>query len=104
MLIQQQEQYKNENKQRKVEYEEILQELENKQEWQKLEHAELLQKLLEEQKHYCCKDVSRKTEQEQMVAKEIKSVQNNLQAEINTMRDAYTREFAQLPATQLRLQ
>ena len=51
--------------------------------------------------HYQRKDARQKTKQEQMVAKEIKSAQDNLRAEIDTMRDAYTREFAQLTATQL---
>ena len=36
-----------------------------------------------------------------MVSNEIKSIQDDLQVEINTMRDAYTHEFAQLTATQL---
>ena len=36
-----------------------------------------------------------------MVAKEMKSMQDDLQAEIDTMRDAYTCEFAQLIAIQL---
>ena len=52
VLLQQQKQYKIKNKQRKVEYEKILGELEEELERQKLEHAELLRQLSEEWEHY----------------------------------------------------
>ena len=37
-----------------------------------------------------------------MVSNEIKSIQDDLQVEINTMRDAYTHEFVHYTDTQLR--
>ena len=60
---------------------------------QKREHAEVLQKLSEERNYYQCEDVRQKTEQEQLVATEIKSMRDEVRVEID--RDTFTQLLQQ---------
>ena len=115
MLIQQQQQYKIENEQRKTENKERLRDLEEERDGlksenaelsrileqeqefyrkenknRKREHAEVLHKLSEERNNYQRENVRQKTEQEQLVATEIKSMREEVRVEIDTMRDSFT--------------
>ena len=93
-----QDQYKDKNEKRLIEYNDQVQKLKEEREYyqnenknRKREHAELLQKLSEERNHYQRENVCQKTEQEKLVATELKSMRKEVRVEIDTMRATITK-------------
>ena len=77
-LIQYQQQYEIENEQRKTEYEERLRNLEEERDRLKSENATLLRNLEQDREIYKQENENRKTEQEQLVATEIKTMKEEV--------------------------